>query len=187
VTASPDEVARLLRRWREGERQALAELMPLVYDDLCRLARALLRQEMEDPILQPAALVHEIYLRLHGIQAAGWDTRAHFYGFVARMMRQILVDHARTRKRAKRGQGVRHLSLEAAMDCTAPDGEERRALSEALRDLARVDPRLLRVIELRYFVGLTTEETAAACGVSPATIKREWQSARGWLKRALGG
>jgi RNA polymerase sigma factor (TIGR02999 family) len=158
--------------------------MPLVYDDLCRLARALLRQE-EDPLLQPAALVHDIYLRLRGIHAPGWDTRAHFYGFVARMMRQLLVDHARTRRRTKRGQGARHLPLEEARDCAAPDGEDRQALGEALYSLERFDPRLGRIVELRYFVGLTTEETAAACGVSTATVKRDWQSARVWLRRAL--
>jgi RNA polymerase sigma factor (TIGR02999 family) len=187
VTASPDEVTRLLRRWREGDTKALAELMPLVYDDLCRLARTLLRQEEEDPALQQSALVHEIYLRLHGIHAPGWDTRAHFYAFVSRVMRQILVDHARTRKRTKRGQGVRHLPLEEAVDQAAPDGAERRALSEALQTLERLHPQRGRIVELRYFEGLTTEETAAACGVSSATIKREWQSARVWLRRALDG
>src|SRR5579885_795648 len=110
----PHEVTRLLLLWRTGETAALSELMPLVYEDLCRLACMLLRMEEEDPLLQPAALVHEIYLRLRGIRAPGWDTRSHFYAFVARMMRQILVDHARTRRRTKRGQGARHLPLEAA-------------------------------------------------------------------------
>jgi RNA polymerase sigma factor (TIGR02999 family) len=191
MKAPPDEVARLLRRWREGDLYALAELMPRVYDDFCRLARVLLRQEEDDPLLQPAALVHDIYLRLRGIHAPGWDTRAHFYGFVLRMMRQLLVDHARTRRRAKRGEGARHLPLEEALDCAAPDGPDspegaaRRALSEALDSLGRFDPRLVRIVELRYFMGLTTEETAAACGVSPATVKRDWQAAKAWLRRAL--
>jgi len=185
VKASADEVTRLLRRWREGDSQALAELMPVVYDDLCRLARTLLRQEEEDPALHPRALVHDIYLRLHGIHAPGWDTRAHFYAFVTRVMRQILVDHARTRKRTKRGQGVWHLPLEEAIDQAAPDGAELRALNEALHRLERAHPQRGRIVELRYFEGLTTEETAAACGVSPATVKREWQSARVWLRRAL--
>jgi RNA polymerase sigma factor (TIGR02999 family) len=187
MKASPDEVARLLRRWREGDLHALAELMPRVYDDLCRLARILLRREEDDPLLQPAALVHDIYLRLRGIHAPGWDTRAHFYGFVLRMMRQLLIDHARTRGRAKRGEGARHLPLEEVLDHAAPDSEDRRVLSEALHALGRFDPRLGRIVELRYFVGLTTEETAAACGVSPATVKRDWQSARVWLRRALAG
>lgn len=185
MTASPDEVTRFLRQWREGDTKALAELMPVVYDDLCRLARTLLRQEEEDPALQTSALVHEIYLRLHGIHAPGWDTRAHFYAFVTRVMRQVLVDHARTRKRAKRGQGIGHLPLEEARDHPAPDGAELRALSEALQVLERLHPQRGRIVELRFFEGLTTEETAAACGVSPATVKREWRSARVWLRRAL--
>lgn len=186
MTASPDEVTRLLRSWREGDGNALAELMPRVYDDLCRLARTLLRQE-EDPSLQAAALVHEIYLRLRDIHAPGWDTRAHFYGFATRMMRQILVDHARARKRSKRGEGAHHLPLEAAADHAAPDDGDRRAVAEALRALERVHPKLVRIVELRYFEGLTTEETAAACGVSTATVKRDWSSARVWLRRALAG
>jgi len=184
VKASPDEVTRLLRQWREGDPQALTELMPTVYDDLCRLAKTLLRQE-EDSALQPSALVHEIYLRLRAIHAPGWDTRAHFYAFVTRAMRQILVDHARTRKRGKRGQGILHLPLEEALDQAAPDGAARQALTEALATLVRAHPQRGRIVALRYFEGLTTEETAAACGVSPATVKREWQSARIWLRRAL--
>jgi RNA polymerase sigma factor (TIGR02999 family) len=185
MTASPDEVTRLLRIWRAGSETALSELMPLVYEDLCRMARALLRMEEEDPLLQPAALVHEIYLRLLSIHAPGWDTRTHFYAFVARVMRQLLVDHARTRRRSKRGQGARPLPLEAAWNHPAPDGADRRAVSEALGALQRSEPRLGRIVLLRYFVGLSTEETAAACGISPATVKRDWQSARVWLRRAL--
>jgi RNA polymerase sigma factor (TIGR02999 family) len=181
----PDEVARLLRRWREGDPNALAEQMPRVYDDLCRLARVLLRREEEDPFLQPSALVHDIYLRLRDIHVPGWETRAHFYGFVLRLMRQLLIDHARTRGRAKRGERMRHVPLEEALDCTAPGGEDRRAVSEVLQALGQFDRRLGRIVELRYFVGLSTEETAAACGVSPATIKRDWQAARVWLRRAL--
>jgi RNA polymerase sigma-70 factor, ECF subfamily len=185
VTASADEATRLLQRWRAGEEGALTELMPLVYEDLCRMARTLLRMEEEDPLLHPAALVHEIYLRLRGIYAPGWESRAHFYAFVARMMRQLLVDHARTRRRSKRGQGARHLPLEEALDRATPDDGGRRALNEALGVLGRIEPDLVRIVELRYFVGLTTEETAAACGVSPATVKRGWQSARAWLRQAL--
>ncbi|MDP9120327.1 MAG: ECF-type sigma factor [Acidobacteriota bacterium] len=185
MTASSDEVAPLLARWRAGDKGALTDLMPVVYDDLCRLARALLRQEGEDPVLQPTALVHEIYLRLHGVHAAGWQTRTHFYRFVACLMRQVLVDHARARSRAKRGPGIRHVPLDEAVASASPDGFDRRAVNEALRALKRADPQLGRVVELRYFVGLTTAETAAACGVSPATVKRGWQSARVWLRRAL--
>jgi RNA polymerase sigma factor (TIGR02999 family) len=179
-------VSRLLERWRDGDKSALAELMPPVYDDLCRLARILLRPE-EEPALPPSALVHEVYLRLLGIHAPGWSTRAHFYGFVARLMRQILVDHARSRKRSKRGQGAHHLPLDQALELAAPGCDAVTALSHALYDLHRIDPQRSRIVRLRYFVGLTTEETASACGVSTATIKREWQSARIWLRRALAG
>jgi RNA polymerase sigma factor (TIGR02999 family) len=187
MTASPEEVARLLERWREGDEGALTELMPVVYDDLGRLARALLRQEREAVTLhlQPRALVHETYLRLRGISAPGWESRTHFYSFVGRLMRQILVDQARARRRAKRGPWIRHVPLDEAVDAAAPEGLERRAVAEALQALERVDPQLGRVVELRYLVGLTTVETAAACGVSPATVKRGWQSARVWLRRAL--
>jgi RNA polymerase sigma factor (TIGR02999 family) len=186
VRASPDEVAGLLRRWRHGDKVALAELVPLVYDDLCQLARALLRSEAELPAPQPSALVHEIYLRLRGIYAPRWETRSHFYGFVARKMRQILIDHARTRRRTKRGQGAIHLPLEEAIGVPSPE-KDLMVLSQALHDLWRVDPQQGRIVELRYFEGLTTEETATACGVSTATIKREWQLARVWLQRALAG
>jgi RNA polymerase sigma factor (TIGR02999 family) len=179
-----DEVDGLLRRWRHGDETALAELMPLVYDDLCQLARVLLRSEAEVPAPQPSALVHEIYLRLQAIYGPRWETRAHFYNFVVRKMRQVLVDQARTRKRTKRGQGAPHLPLEEAIGVASP-GEDFRALSQALHDLRRVDPQRGRIVELRYFMGLTTEETATACGVSTATIKRQWQSARVWLRRAL--
>lgn len=185
MRASPDEVAGLLRRWRHGDDAALSELVPLVYDDLCQLARALLRSEAELPP-QPSALVHEIYLRLRTINAPRWETRSHFYGFVARKMRQVLVDHARTRRRIKRGQGTIHLPLEEASGVTSP-GEDLMVLGQTLNDLRRIDPQRGRIVELRYFEGLTTEETAAACGVSTATIKREWQLARVWLQRALAG
>ncbi|HVS00474.1 MAG TPA: ECF-type sigma factor [Thermoanaerobaculia bacterium] len=185
MTVPEDEVLELLRSWEVGDPRALAELMPLVCGDLCRLARSLLRREVEGHTLEPSALVSEVYLRLHGLRSARWESRAHFYNFVVRLMRQILADHARTAGRRKRGREVQHLPLETAVDQAAVSGDEQRALNDALLDLRRIDPQGFRIIALRYFVGLTAEETAAACGVSLSTVKRDWCEARIWLRRAL--
>lgn len=182
-----DEVMALLQSWEMGDRRALAELMPLVCDDLCRLARSLLRREPEGHILEPGALVGEVYLRLHTLRAARWESRAHFYNSAVCLMRQILVDHARTGKRIKRGWGIQHLPLETAAGQAATSGDERRTLGDALLDLRKVHPQRFKIIALRCFVGLTAEETAAACGVSLSTVKRDWCEARGWLRRALTG
>ena len=182
-----DEVLELLRSWEVGEPRALAELMPLVCGDLCRLARSLLRREAEGHTLEPCALVSEVYLRLHGLRSARWESRAHFYNFVVRLMRQILADHARTSQRMKRGRDIQHLSLETAADQAAAPGDEQSALSDALLDLRRVDPQRFRIIALRCFMGLTAEETAAACGISLSTVKRDWREARIWLQRELTG
>jgi RNA polymerase sigma factor (TIGR02999 family) len=159
--------------------------MPLVCGDLCRIARSLLRRETEGHTMEPGALVSEVYLRLHGLRSARWESRAHFYNSVVRLMRQILADHARTGRRMKRGRGVQHLPLEAAADQAAVFGDDQRALSDALLDLRRVDPQRFKIVALRYFVGLTAEETAAACGISLSTVKRDWREARVWLQRAL--
>ncbi|MES1241765.1 MAG: ECF-type sigma factor [Acidobacteriota bacterium] len=182
-----DEVLKLLRCWEAGEPWALPELMPLVCDDLCRLAKFLLRREAEGHTLEPEALVSEVYLRLHGLRSARWESRRHFYNTVVRLMRQILADHARTARRGKRGREVQHLPLETAVDRAAASGGEQRALSDALLDLRRVDPQGFRIVALRCFVGLTAEETAAVCGISLSTVKRDWREARGWLQRALAG
>lgn len=180
-----EEVLELLRSWEAGEPRALAELMPLVCEDLCRLARSLLRREAEAHTLEPGALVSEVYLRLHTLRSARWESRAHFYNSVVCLMRQILVDHARTGKRMKRGWGVQHLPLEWAADQAATPDDERGSLNDALLDLRRIDPQRFKVVALRCFVGLTAEETAAACGVSLSTVKRDWCEARVWLRRAL--
>lgn len=187
MSAAGDEVLEVLRCWEMGDPRALAELMPLVCDDLCRLARSLLRREAEGHTLEPGALVSEVYLRLHALRAARWESRTHFYNFVVRLMRQILADHARTAGRRKRGREVQHLPLETAADHAAASGGEQRDLSDALLDLRRIDPQRFKIVALRCFVGLTAEETAAACGVSPATVKRDWREARVWLQRALAG
>lgn len=182
-----EEVLELLRSWEAGEPRALAELMPLVCDDFRRIARSLLRREAEGHTLEPGALVSEVYLRLHALRSARWQSRAHFYNAVVCLMRQILVDHARTGKRMKRGRGVQHLPLESVASQAALLGDEQGALNDALLDLRKVDPQRFKVVALRYFVGLTTEETAAVCGVSLSTVKRDWCEARIWLRRALGG
>jgi RNA polymerase sigma factor (TIGR02999 family) len=180
-----DEILELLGSWRAGEPQALTQLMPLVCDDLCRLARSLLRREAEDHTLEPGALVSEVYLRLHALRSVRWESRVHFYNSVVCLMRQILVDHARTGKRMKRGWGIRHLPLETAAGQAVSTRDEQRALSDALIDLRKVHPQRFRIVALRCFVGLTAEETAAACGVSLSTIKRDWCEARIWLRQAL--
>jgi len=187
MTVPEDEVLELLRSWEAGDPQALAKLMPLICDDLCRLARSLLRREAEGHTLEPGALVSEVYLRLHALRSARWESRDHFYNSVVCLMRQILIDHARTGQRMKRGWGVQHLPLESETDQAAAPGDEQRALSDALLDLRRIDPQRFRIVALRYFVGLTTEETAAACGVSLSTVKRDWCEARLWLRQALTG
>lgn len=182
-----EEVLELLRSWEAGEPRALAELMPLVCDDLRRLARSLLRREAEGHTLEPGALVSEVYLRLHALRSVRWESRAHFYNSVVCLMRQILVDHARTGKRMKRGWGVQHLPLESAADQATAPGNEQRALNDALLDLRRIDPQRFKIVALRCVVGLTAEETAAACGVSLSTVKRDWCEARIWLRWALTG
>ena len=184
---SEDEVLALLRSWEAGDPRALAELMPLVCDDLCRIARSLLRREADGHTLEPDALVSEVYLRLRALRSTRWESSAHFYNSVVWLMRQILVDHARTGRRMKRGWGIQHLPLETAADQAAASGDEQRTLSDALFDLRRIDPQGFRIIALRCFVGLTAEETAAACGISLSTVKRDWREARVWLQRALTG
>jgi RNA polymerase sigma factor (TIGR02999 family) len=165
----------------------LAELMPLVCADLCRLARSVLRREAEGHLLEPGALVSEVYLRLHALHSARWESRAHFHNFVVRLMRQILADHARAGKRMKRGQRGQHLPLESAADQVARQGGEQQALNDTLFDLRRNDPQRFKIVALRCFVGLTAEETASACGVSLSTVKRHWCEARIWLQQALTG
>lgn len=182
-----DEVLELLRAWEAGEAGALAELMPLVCDDLHRIATSILRREAHGNLLEPGALVSEVYLRLHALRSARWENHAHFYNSIAWLMRQILADHARTAKRIKRGRGVQHIPLEMVVGQAAAPGGGQRALSDALLDLRRIDPQRFRVIELRCFVGLTAEETASACGISLSTVKRHWGEARIWLQQALTG
>jgi len=180
------DVTRLLNRWQDGEEEALERLMPEVYGELRRLAASFLRSERRDHTLQPTALVHEAFLRLVEQQEVDWQSRAHFYGIAARLMRRTLVDHARRKSAKKRGGPQPTLSLTRVVPGSEPDIDV-VALDQALERLAGMDPRQVRLVELRYFGGLTIAETAEVMDISPATVKREWSSARAWLFRELGG
>lgn len=183
-TTARSDVTRLLIRYGGGDRSALDELMPILYADLKRVARARLAREAVRP-LDTTGLVHEAYMRLVDAGAMTIESRAHFLSIAARAMRRILIDEARRRTAAKRGGGRRPVTLEAELH-RGPDRDERLlALDEALRSLARLDGRQANVVELRVFGGLTVDETASALEISPATVKRDWASARAWLNRAL--
>jgi RNA polymerase sigma factor (TIGR02999 family) len=187
---STHTVTDLLRAWGAGDPAALDELLPLVYDELRRQARRYMRAQPSGHTLQTTALVHEAYLRLVGQSHVEWKGRAHFFGVAAKAMRSILVDHARARRAAKRGGAARAVTLDEAGEvATAVAGTQSRvdvlALDEALARLAELDSRKSRLVELRYFGGLGIEEAAAVLGVSPATVKRDWTTARAWLRREL--
>ena len=175
----------MLVRWREGDRQALEELMPLVYGELRRLARHYLQRERSDHTLQSTALVHEAYLRLAGHDAPQWQNRAHFFGVAAQLMRQILVDYARSHRADKRGGSVCRIALDDAPDRPKEVNVDVVALDDALKTLAQTDPQQCRVVELKFFAGLTIEDTSEVLGISPATVKRDWVTARAWLFREL--
>ena len=184
-TQSTPDVTALLAQWGAGDETVERQLFPLVYDELRRLARSHLRRERADHTLQPTALVNEAYLRLVGQTRVDWQNRAHFFGIASHMMRRILVDHARAHKAARRGGGARNITLD---DEAVPGGSrdvDLIALDDALETLAELDPKGLRVVELRYFGGLTIEETAEVIGASESTVKREWRAARAWLSREL--
>jgi RNA polymerase sigma factor (TIGR02999 family) len=186
---SSNQVTELLARWGDGDPQALETLMPLVYEELRRLASSYLRRERDDHTLQSTALVHEAYLRLVGGDAPHLQNRCHFFGVAAHLMRQILVDHARNHQAAKRGgpnsfKLTLDPSLELAQDFQAVD---LIALDSALERLSTLDPEQSRVVELRFFAGLTIEDTSEVLGISPATVKRYWTTARAWLHREIAG
>ena len=182
---SPTDLPPLLRDWGEGDQQALDELIPIVYRELRRLAEHYLRQERPDHTLQPTALVHEAYLRLVDQRGVAWQNPAHFFGVAAQLMRRILVDYARRRRAAKRGAAAPKITLERVAAASEGRAEDVLALDEALSRLARLDPRQARIVELRYFSGLTVDDTAEILGISPATVKREWSVARAWLSREI--
>lgn len=182
---TPGEITRLLADWNQGNQAALDRLLPLVYDELHRLAGSYMRQERTDHTLQTTALVNEAYLRLVGQQSPRWETRVHFFAAAAQVMRHILIDYARSRGRAKRGSGVREVSLEDAAVLSEERTEELLAINDALISLAALDPRKGRVFELRYFAGMSVDETAEALRVSPATVARDWRMAKAWLSREI--
>ena len=182
----PSHVTRLLIDWQGGDKAALDDLMPLVYHELRKLAAGYLRAERQDHTLQPTALIHEAYLRMVDQDLPEWQSRAHFYGVAARLMRQILVDHARTRGASKRGGEQPKLSLDDAPPIfTHEDATSLLMLDEALTKLAAFDERKSRVVEMRAFGGMSVEDTACALGVSEPTVKRDRRLAQAWLRREL--
>ncbi len=182
---SAHEITRLLQAWSEGEQSALERLIPLVYRELHRLARHYMAGEQPGHTLQATALLNEAYLRLVDSPPLGWQNRAHFFAVSAQVMRRILVDWARSRQAQKRGGEARPLELEEALVVVDAPGADLVALDEALKALAALDRRKCEVVELRFFGGLSVEETAEVLKVSPETIMRDWKSAKSWLRREL--
>jgi RNA polymerase sigma factor (TIGR02999 family) len=183
----PGQITGLLRRWSEGDEEALDALMPMVYDDLRRLANYYLRQESHAQTLQATALVHEVYVRMCGQDDPHWEGRAHFFAVAAKMIRRILVDHARRKSAAKRGGKVHPHQLEEAITVPAHVSLDLIALDECLRELDKVDARKCRVVEMRFFGGLEAKDIAAVLGTTEATVRRDWKIARAWLYRRLQG
>jgi RNA polymerase sigma factor (TIGR02999 family) len=183
------QVSELLLHWGKGERKALEVILPLVYDELRRLARYHLRQQRSNHTLQTTALVHEAYLRLAREKSLQVENRTHFLGIAAQLMRWILVDYERNRRAAKRGAGATRLALDHTIAAPHAHGQDvdLLALDEALGKLAKLDSQQSHIIELRYFAGLSIEDTSEFLGVSPATVKRSWSSARAWLLREMSG
>jgi RNA polymerase sigma factor (TIGR02999 family) len=185
VTPSSNEVTQLLVEWTSGSKPALDRLIPLVEGELRRLARSYMRRERSDHTLQTTALVNEAYMLLVKQRNVQWQNRAHFFAIAAQLMRRILIDHAKGRKRAKRGGGAIQVSLDDAMALSTDRPAELLALDDALEKLAANDPRKARVVEMRYFGGLSFEESAEVLGVSANTVMRDWRMARAWLEREI--
>jgi len=181
MSQAPQNVTQLLIGWGQGDKEALDRLVPIVYDELRRQAARYLRHERAGHTLQTTALIHEAYLRLIDQKNVHWQNRAHFFGIAAQLMRRILVDHARTRKRAKRGGSDMRVPLEDAVAIARAPQLDVVALDEALNRLAEIDEQQGKIVELRFFSGLTVEETAEVLGISPATVKRDWSMAKAWL------
>jgi RNA polymerase sigma factor (TIGR02999 family) len=182
----PSSVTALLLECRGGRRDALDRLFPLIYDELRRVARGQLKREQEGHTLATTALVHEAYIRLVDITRVEWRDRVHFLSMAARAMRRILIDHARQRQALRRGGGVQPVTLDEALNALELKTETLVALDEALERLGALNPRLVRVVECRFFGGMTEEETAEALAVTSRTIRNDWVKARGWLRQALG-
>jgi RNA polymerase sigma factor (TIGR02999 family) len=184
---APPNVTELLAAWSQGDRGALDALMPVVYGELRRIARGYLARERRDHTLQTTALVHEAYLKLVDQRRVRWQNRAHFFGVAAQMMRRILVDHARARRAGKRGAGVETVALELTPELSAKPTVDILGLDAALDRLAALDPRQGRLVELRFFGGLSIEEAAEVMALSPATLTRDWTMAKAWLFKEMGG
>ncbi len=185
--AARHDITQLLREWANGAPSALDTLTPLVYAELRRLAGSYMRSEAPGHTLQPTALVHEAFLRMVARDAPDCQNRSHFYGVASHLMRQILIDHARTRHAGKRGGGKAHISLEENLVVSPEREADLVALDDALERLSALDPRKTQVVELRFFGGLSVEESAEALKVSEVTVRRDWQFAKAWLVRELGG
>jgi len=184
-TPSPPEVTQLLADWAKGDRSALDRLFPLVHSELRRIAQRQMSQERPGHTLQATALVNEAYLKLAGQQGFDWQNRSHFFAVCAQVMRHILIDHARAHARDKRGGGLARVSLNDALVVAEDQAEHFIALDDALRVLERLDPQKGKIVEMRYFGGLSVEETAEVLNVSPRTVRREWQRAKAWLYRMM--
>lgn len=181
------EISKLLQAWSGGDHAALDQLIPLVYNELRRMASGYLRRRMAHNSLQPTAIVHEVYLRLLGQRDAHFENRAQFFGLASHLIRTILVDHIRQQQAAKRGGGWRKVELTEALDVARAREVDMIALDLALESLSARDPQQCRIVELRYFGGLTIEDTAKFLKISPATVKRDWNLARAWLYREISG
>ena len=187
MASSSEEITQLLVEWSNGDQVALDKLMPLVYGELRQMAKRYMSRQAPEHILQPTALIHEAFLKLVNQSEKQWQNRAHFFGVAAQAMRAILVDYARSRQYAKRGGGARAVELDEAVTVSEERVAELVALDDALQSLAQVDPRKSRVVEMRYFGGLSVEETAEVLKVSPDTVMRDWRLAKTWLRRELSG
>lgn len=187
MVTPPQNVTQLLVEGSKGNKEALDQLLPIVYAELRLQAARFLRRERAGHTLQTTALIHEAYIRLVDQRNVQWQNRAQFFGVAAQLMRRILVDHARTKKRTKRGGSAVRVSLDQAMVITQEPEIDVVALDQALNRLAEIDPQQSRIVELRFFSGLSVEETAEVLGISPATVKRDWSVAKAWLHREISG
>jgi RNA polymerase sigma factor (TIGR02999 family) len=187
ITPAPQEITKLLQEWGDGSQSALEELMPLVYHELHRLAHQHMRREKAGHLLQTSALINEAYVRLVDQPQIRWENRGHFFGIAARLMRRILVDDARTRNFAKRGAGAIQVPLDEATNVGQAQAANVVALDDALKSLEGIDRRQSEIVELRFFGGLSIEETADVLKVSPGTVMRDWTFARAWLRKQMSG
>jgi RNA polymerase sigma factor (TIGR02999 family) len=185
TTVSHNDVTGLLHEWKQGDKHALDKLMPLVYDEMRRIAHRYMQKEHDGHTLQTTALINEAYVRLVGQQKIEWQNRSHFFAVTAQVMRHLLIDHARRQNFAKRGGGAERVALDDATMMSSERAVELIALDEALGELAQMDPRKSRVVELRYFGGLSLEETAEVLDISLMTVRRDWRAAKAWLFRRI--